>query len=362
MAESKESFQEKTEEPTSKRKSETRKEGNVAKSMEINSAVILLTGLVTLTLFGGAMMSRMCEVDRFLFSQIGQIQLAPDLLQGYLFSGFKVFILILAPVMLPIVLVGIAANVLQFGFLFTLKAIKPKPSKLNPAQGIKKLFSKRSLFELIKNILKIIIVGWVGYLVVASLADEMIPLMDHTPWVIFFWICRGAVKVGFYTVFVLFILAIIDLFYQRWQHHQELKMTKQEVKDEAKQSEGDPKVKAKVRQIQLKTALQRMMKSVPTADVVITNPTEIAVALLYDQEKMSAPTVVAKGKRLIAQRIRQIALENDVPIMENPPVARELFKSVDIGQEIPGNLYQVVAEILAYVYQLQDEKAGIYRA
>jgi flagellar biosynthetic protein FlhB len=360
MAESKESFQEKTEEPTPRRIRETRKEGNVAKSMEINSALILLTGLITLTIWGGVMFSRMVAVDKFLFSQAGQIELKPDLMQGYIFSGIKVMIGILIPVMIPIVIIGIAANVLQFGFLLAPKAIKPKLSKLNPTEGIKKLISKRSLVELVKNILKIVLIGWIGYVVIAGMAEDMIPLMDQNPWAIFLWVCRGTIKVGFYTVAALVILALFDLMYQRWEHHQQLKMTKQEVKDEAKQTEGDPKVKAKIRQIQFKTAMRRMMKDVATADVVITNPTEIAVALKYEQETMSAPVVVAKGKRLIAQKIRQIALDHDIPIMEEPPLARALYKSTDVGQEIPGNLYQAVAEILAYIYRLREENEHIY--
>ena len=179
--------------------------------------------------------------------------------------------------------------------------------------------------------------------------------MDQTPWAIFLWICKGTVKIGFYTVFAIFLLSVFDLMYQRWHHHTEMKMTKQEVKDEARQSEGDPKVKAKIRQLQFKTILARMMKDVPRADVVITNPTFIAVALGYDQETMTAPTVMAKGKRLIAERIREIALEHNIPIMEEPPLARELYKAVEIGEQIPGNLYQAIAEILAYVYSLREE-------
>lgn len=360
MAESKESFQEKTEKPTPRRKREMRKEGNVAKSSEINSAAILLGGLIFLTLWGGFMFSQILEVDRFLFSQAGQIQITPDVLQSYVFTGLKTIIVILLPIMFPILIVGVVANVLQFGFLLAPKAIQPKLSKMNPIEGMKKLISKRSLVELVKNVLKIVLIGWIGYLVIASLANDMIPLMDQNPWAIFLWVCRGTIKIGFYTVFAIFILAIFDLIYQRWEHYQQMKMTKQEVKDEAKQTEGDPKVKAKIRQLQFKAAMRRMMMDVPTADVVITNPTEIAVALKYDQEAMSAPTVVAKGKRLIAQKIRAIALEHEIPIMEEPPLARALYKSTDVGQEIPGNLYQAVAEILAYVYRLREENELIY--
>jgi flagellar biosynthetic protein FlhB len=345
MSESKESFQDKSEEPTAKRKSQTRKEGNVAKSMEINSSLILITGLLCLTIWGGMIFNHIIEVDKFIFSQIGQIQITTDVLPGYLYSGFRIIVSILIPIMIPIVIVGILANILQFGWLFTLKTLKPKLDKLNPIGGFKKLLSKRSGVELLKNILKIIIIGWIGYSIVAGLTDEMIPLMDQTPWAIYLWICKGAAKVGFYIAFAIFILSIFDLLYQRWHHHDELKMTKQEVKDERRQSEGDPKVKAKIRQIQFKTA---------------PNPTYIAIALKYDVDMMSAPTVIAKGKRLLAEKIRDIALVQDIPIVEEPPLARELYKLVEVGQEIPGNLYQAVAEILAYVYNLREENEAAY--
>ena len=360
MAESKESFQEKTEQPTGKRKQDSRKKGQVAKSMEINSAAILLTGLIALTLWGGTMFSRVLDTERFLFSQVGQIQITQELLPSYIFAGAKMMASALIPVMLPIVIIGIAVNLLQFGFIFSLEPIRPKLSKISPKQGLQKMLSKRSLVELLKNILKVIIVGWVGYLVVASLADQMIPLMDQNPWAIFYWVCKGVAKIGFYTVFAILILALFDLVYQRWTHTQELKMTKQEVKDEHKQTEGDPKVKAHIPQIQFKTAMQRMMKNVPTADVVITNPTEYAVALAYEESTMRAPIVVAKGKRLTAKRIREIALEYDIPLVENPPLARELYKAVDVDQEVPGNFYQAVAEILAHVYQLRAENQAIF--
>ncbi|MBU0518962.1 flagellar biosynthesis protein FlhB [bacterium] len=360
MAESKESFQEKTEEPTAKRKSESRKDGNVAKSMEINSTLVLLTGMVALTVFGGFMLTQMLTVDRFLFSQIGQIEITTGTLRGYLFSGSKVLLTILLPVMLPIAVIGIVANILQFGFLFTFKAIKPKFDKLNPISGLKKMFSKNSLVQLVKNLVKVTVIGWVGYLVISGLTDDMIPLMDQSPWAIFLWICQGTMKIGFYTIIALLMVSLLDLKYTRWEHHEKLKMTKQEVKDEARQSDGDPKVKAKIKQIQFKTALQRMMKNVHIADVVITNPTHVAVALKYDSETMTAPQVVAKGKRLIAMRIREIAAEHDIPIMEEPPLARALYKSADVGQQIPGNLYQAVAEILAYVYRLRNESQHNY--
>ncbi|HEX7343905.1 MAG TPA: flagellar biosynthesis protein FlhB [bacterium] len=360
MAESKESFQEKTEQPTGRRRRQARKKGQVVKSVEVNSALILLGGLVSLTVFGGYMLSRMMAANRFIFSQLSSIQLTPETLQGQFLSGALLWVSILAPLLISIVIIGLAANILQSGLLFASESIKPKFSNLNPIKGIKRLGSKRSLVELLKGILKIAIVGWIGYLTLAGLSREMVPLMDRSVWDIFQWICSGILRVGYRTIIVLVILAILDYAYQRWEHIQSLKMTKQEVKDEHRQAEGDPQVKSKIRSIQLRTALRRMMKDVHKADVVITNPTEIAIALSYVPEKMSAPIVLAKGKRLIAERIREIARQHEIPLVENKPLAQALYKAADVGQEIPGNFYQAVAEILAYVYRLRGENAEIY--
>jgi len=360
MAESKESFQEKTEQPTSRRRKEARKKGQVAKSMEVNSALVLLVGLTSLTIFGGYMLTRMMDANRFIFSQLSQIQLTREAMQGHFLAGALLLASILAPVFIPILIVGVVANLLQSGWLLSLEAIRPKFTNLNPLTGLKRLVSKRSLVELLKGILKIVIVGWVGYLTLAGLSKEMIPLMDRPVGEIFRWVCGGVVKIGYRTIFVLMILAVLDFIYQRWEHIQSLKMTKQEVKDEHRQADGDPQVKSKIRSIQLRAALRRMMKDVHKADVVITNPTEIAVALSYVPEKMSAPVVLAKGKRLIAERIRTIALEYNIPLVENKPLAQALYKAVDVGQEIPGNFYQAVAEILAYVYRLKAHPEGIY--
>ena len=355
MAESKESFQEKTEQPTGRRRREARKKGQVAKSVEVNSALILLVGMASLTVFGGYMLSRMMAANRFIFSQLSSIQLTPESLQGQFLGVVLLMLGILAPVLISIVIIGVAANLLQSGLLLSSESIKPKLSNLSPMKGLKRLVSKRSLVELIKGILKIAIVGWVGYLTMAALSHEMIPLMDRSVWEIFQWICAGVLKIGYRIIFILIILAALDFVYQRWEHMQSLKMTKQEVKDEHRQAEGDPQVKSKIRSIQLRTALRRMMKDVQKADVVITNPTEIAIALSYRPEKMSAPVVLAKGKRLLAQRIREIAAQHDIPLVENKPLAQALYKAVDVGQEIPGNFYQAVAEILAQVYRLSEE-------
>jgi flagellar biosynthetic protein FlhB len=303
------------------------------------------------------MLTRMMAANRFIFSQLSSIQITPESLQGQFLGGALLLMSILAPMLISIAIIGVAANILQSGLLISSDSIKPKLSHLSPMKGLKRLISKRSLVELIKGILKIAIVGWVAYLTLAKLSDEMIPLMDRSVWDIFQWTCAAALKVGYRIIFILIILAALDFVYQRWEHMQSLKMTKQEVKDEHRQAEGDPQVKSKIRSIQLRTALRRMMKDVQKADVVITNPTEIAIALAYAPDKMSAPVVLAKGKRLLAQRIREIAAQHEIPLIENKPLAQALYKAVDVGQEIPGNFYQAVAEILAQVYRLKGDLA-----
>jgi flagellar biosynthetic protein FlhB len=270
-------------------------------------------------------------------------------------------IAILAPIMVPIMLMGVISNLLQSGWLVSSEPLKPKLENLSPLKGLKRLGSKRSLVELVKSILKILIVGWVGYTTLRGLMPEMPPLMDCPVGDIFRWVCGGVVKIAYRTLFAFIILSILDFFFQRYEFMSGMKMTKQEIKDEHRQSDGDPHVKSKIRSIQLRTALQRMMKNVHKADVVITNPTEIAVALQYDPETMSAPLVLAKGKNLIAARIRQLAAENDIPLVENKPLAQAMYKAVEIGREIPGNFYQAVAEILAYVYRLKDASQGVYK-
>ena len=261
--------------------------------------------------------------------------------------------------MLAILAAGVCAHVAQFGFLFTTESLTPKMSRLSPINGLKRLFSLRSLVELAKSVLKVVTVGTAAFILIRSelhvvpglVLSSVVDILAFTGWVAF-KICLGACG-------ALIILAALDYAYQRWEHEKNLRMTKQEVKDEYKQTEGDPKVKARIRSIQLETARRRMMEAVPEADVVITNPTHLAVALRFDGTKMAAPCVVAKGAGHVAERIKQIAAEHGVPIVENRPLARTLIKTVDIGASIPAELYKAVAQILAYVYRLKGIRPAI---
>lgn len=271
------------------------------------------------------------------------------------------FGMLCAPMLLGTAAIAVTANVMQVGLKVTPKAIKPDWTRIDPLKGVTRLVSIRSLVELGKSIAK---VGLVAYFVYAFLRNEYPALMDLSGMSVlqiglaladmcYRLMMRGCV--------VMLVIGVLDYIYQKLQFENSLKMSKQEVKDEFKRSEGDPQIKSRIRQRQREMARNRMFQDVAKADVVVTNPTHIAVALKYDADNMGAPTVVAKGQRLLAQKIKEIAADNKVPIVENKPVARLLYKMVEVGQQIPDDLYQAVAEILAYVYQLNQKAAGMRR-
>jgi len=256
----------------------------------------------------------------------------------------------LFPLFLTAFSIALLANYLQVGFVLSSESVQPKLSKIDPIKGFQKLFSIRSLVELAKNMFKISIVGFVVYVTIRGEIENFIPLMYQSVWGILIYIARVAFKIVLMVCLALIILAALDYIYQKWEFEKNLKMTKQEVKDESKQTEGDPLVKARIKRLQRDMARKRMMASVPEADVVITNPTHLAVALRYDQADMFAPKVVAKGTGFIAENIKDIARKNNVTIVNNKPLARVLYKSVDVDEMIPANLYKAVAEVLAFVY------------
>ncbi|MEJ2634044.1 MAG: flagellar biosynthesis protein FlhB [Calditrichia bacterium] len=351
------SFQEKTEQPTPKRLEEARNKGNVAKSMEVNSAFSLIFGLFILYVMSGMFFRQFTQLFRSVLSGGYMAELTPTNIQYYFLQGLEKFGLVVALFMGTLMIIGVASSILQVGFMFTLEPLMPKGDKLNPLKGLKKIiFSKRSLEELIKNILKLTVIILVAYHAVMGYRSEFIPLMDKDVAQVLTFMLSAALKIGFKIALIFLAVGAADYAFQKWEHTNNLKMTKQEVKDEMKQAEGDPKVKARIRSMQYQMARNRMMQSVPEADVVITNPTHYAIALTYKLGNQSAPTVVAKGRNLIAYKIKEIARENDVPIVEDPPLARALYKSVEIDQEIPAKFFQAVAEILAYVYKLKNKK------
>ncbi len=344
--------QDKTEPATPKKLDDARKKGQIAHSREVPSVVVLL-GAMTVFFFGGAwMFNQLGDVMRSVLTQIFQSDFGIQTAHALLWEILQRIFLILIPLLAVVIISGILSNIFQTGFLLTGETLTPKFNKLNPINGIKRLFSLRSFVESAKAIVKVLVIGGMAYAMLRKDMDQIPALVSLSIQDILGFMGGASLRLGYYTCLVLIILAAVDLFFQRWQHERDLRMTKQEVKDEHRQREGDPMVRSRIRAVQREMAMRRMMDAVPDATVVITNPTHLAVALKFER-KMQAPQVVAKGAGLIAQRIKDVARENDVPVIEQKPLARALFKSVEIDQYIPGDLYHAVAEILAYVYRLK---------
>ncbi len=348
--------QERTEKPTAKKLAKAREKGQVPKSQEISTALIILCGAAVLLAVGPWIFRSLMELMQGIFEHLGTLNTREASIQSFLGEIFVRFLIITAPMMLSVAVVGIAANLIQVGFLFTLEPLSPKLGKFNPITGMKKFVSLRSLMELIKSMLKILYIGTIAWLVLRGELESLPSLIHMGVGEIIGFIGMVSLKVMFYVSLAMLVLAAIDLTYQRWQHNKDLMMTKQEVKDEHKQSEGDPKVKGRIRQVQREMAARRMMAAVPEADVVITNPTHLAIAIRYNAEEMFAPQIVAKGAGLVAERIKTIATQNDVPVVENKPLARTLFKSTEVNDFVPAELYRAVAEVLAYVYKLRGRR------
>ena len=346
--------QEKTEVPTEKKRRESREEGQVAFSKELSSAALLAGIVLTLVATSPIILDAMRELMSQIFRDLAQRkELSIDSI--FTLSG-EIFYIILpafAPFVAVIIFVGIFASVLQVGVQITFKAISPKFNKISPLTGLKRLFSSQSLADFLKSMAKLIIVGFVGYLTYIDKITELNGLSVSTPESILIYNFTVVAEVAGKIVLALVAIAIFDYFYQRWHHEQQLMMTKQEVKDETKQTEGDPQLKARIRQIQREMSNARMMQEVPKADAVIVNPTHFSVAILYDRDVMSAPEVIAKGADHLALRMRTVARENNVPILERPELARDLYANVEIGDDIPERFYKAIAEILAFVYRLR---------
>jgi flagellar biosynthetic protein FlhB len=350
------SSEERTEKATAKRRNEARKKGQVALSKEVSSVMILITALGVFYFTGSWIYFNISGVFGGIFQNISTVPIdnATDA-SALLLQVFGNLFSILMPILIPIVIVAIAANVAQIGFEIHSGAMQPRLSKLNPISGMKRFVSLRSLVELAKSMAKMAIVGGIAYKVVASEMQLFPSLMQKTVVDIVLFIVTVAFEIFFYVCLAMIILAALDLIYQRWQYEKSLRMTKQEVKDEKKQAEGDPKIKARIRSIQVEMAQRRMMESIPQADVVITNPTHLALAIQFDAAQMIAPRVLAKGAGFIAERIKAAAREHQVPIVEDKPLAQAMYQMVEIGDYIPVELYRAVAEILAYVYRLKGQ-------
>ncbi|MFH1851029.1 MAG: flagellar biosynthesis protein FlhB [Candidatus Neomarinimicrobiota bacterium] len=343
--------QDKTEPATAKRRQEAREKGSVARSVELNSVAVLFAGLLGLQLIATGLSDNIIKMMVETYNLSSSINITPGSLPEQAGTLIKFVLAVLAPLLLTIMAVGLVVNYAQVGFVFSKKALEPKFDKINPLSGVKKLFSLRSLVELAKGILKIIIISFICYRIIARQADLYFTLSEYPVEVIIGILAQLIFKMTLYVGLALLVMALADFFYQRWEYEKSLRMTKQEVKDEYKQQEN-PDLKGHVRAAQRRIARSRMMVAVPDATVVVTNPTFIAIALKYQPvNPTDAPIVVAKGKRKLAQRIKEIAAANGVPIIENKPLARDLYDVCEIGLEIPIMYYQAIAEILATVFR-----------
>ncbi len=356
MAKENENGQERSEQPSSKRIEEAREKGQVCKSIEVSTAMLFFATIIAFYLYIPTVATRLMATVRSYMANL-------SMWDGSDFGAVSIFRhsvfelgVIVMPLLILFLVIGLASNIMQIGFLFSSESITPKFSKLNPITGFKnKFMSARSLEQLVKTLIIMTIIIWVSYRAIRRELPVYPPLIGADVGVIVLTIFHSSLRLLWDVLWIFVIIAAADYGFQKWQHTQDIMMTKQEVKEEYKQSEGNPQIKSRIRSIQLHMARRRMMREVPKADVIITNPTHLAIALQYDRGRMIAPTVIAKGAGTVAEKIREVARKASVPIIENKPLAQALYKSVDIGETIPETLYKAVAEILAYVYRL---KAG----
>lgn len=344
----------KTEEATPKKKGDARKKGQVPKSKEVALALTLLSSTIVIASLGGYAGNELKATMITFLNNYLTMSLDYNSVQKITFITVWRLGIVFIPIVLPIMVMGVLANFLQTGVLITSEPLKPDLKKLNPINGLKRMFSVRSVVQLLKDSAIVSVVGYVGYKFIKDNYSYILTLGDLKPVAVVQAIGNLTVSIFFKITVVMIVIALIDYIYQRYQFNKDLRMTKQEIKEEFKQSDGDPQIKGKIRQKQREMAMRRMMQEVPKATVVVTNPTHISVALKYE-EGQSAPTVVAKGADSVALRIKEIAKENDVPIIENKPLARLMYKELDIEQEVPVEMYQAVAEILALVYKLKKK-------
>ncbi|MBO8162470.1 MAG: flagellar biosynthesis protein FlhB [Brevibacillus sp.] len=346
---------EKTEKATPQKKKDARKKGQVAKSAELAPAISISLIFLFLLLSGSWMLDSLLGMIRESLVTYTSWQVNPENLNVLTYQVTFEAVKVVGPIMLVSLIVGLGVNYLQVGPLFTVEPLKLKLEKINPIQGAKRIFSLRSLVELLKAIFKISISLYIAYLLLWSAKDQMLQLSLKSVDAVLGFTAWEVLKLGVFIGLFLLVLAVLDYVYQRYEHEKSLRMSKQDIKDEFKRMEGDPLIKSKIKERQRQMAMRRMMQEIPKADVVITNPIHFAVAIRYDAETMSAPTVIAKGQDYLALKIKEIAKKHRIITMENKPLARALYSQVEIGQQIPEELFKAVAEVLAYVYKLQGK-------
>jgi flagellar biosynthetic protein FlhB len=352
--------QERSEQPTAKRLSEARKKGQVARSRELNTLLVMLVSALTLWLFSASAMTGFIAIVSEALSPNGDVLREPELIPVHLMQVMMSALVLIAPFLAITVVAALAGPALMGGMLFSAEAIAFKAEKLDPIKGLGRVFSTKGLIELVKALLKFFLVLGVAALIYKFLERDVMSLITLD-------VREGIARSGSMIMVALVLLsatlvliAAIDVPFQLWSHNKQMRMTKQEIKDESKETDGRPEVKSRIRQLQYEASQRRMLQDVPDADVVITNPTHYSVALKYDKDGSGAPRVVAKGQDLIAFKIRSIAMEHDVAIYEEPPLARALHGTTEIGDEIPGPLFLAVARVLAYVYHLRQSTPTDY--
>ncbi|MDV2685445.1 flagellar biosynthesis protein FlhB [Alkalihalophilus lindianensis] len=348
---------EKTEKATPKKRQDSRKKGQVAKSNDVNTAVILLLVFLFLWFFGGAIVgSTLLDLLKHVFQTYLLMNVTPRSFELMFYEIIMEAAVVLLPIMLVAMVAGVFASYVQVGPLFTTDPLQMKLSKIDPIKGFKRIFSVRAIVELLKSLLKIAFAGIVVFLILWFNLEDVFMLSQKSVADGFYVIAQLTALMGVSVAVLLLFLSIPDYLYQRYDQEKQIKMSKKDVKDEHKNMEGDPKIKSKRKQKQMEMAMQRMMQEVPNADVVITNPTHYAIVLKYDESKSDAPIIVAKGVDYVAQKIKKLASDHDVVMVENKPLARALYSQAEIGDQVPEDMFKAVAEVLAYVYRLKNKQ------
>lgn len=346
---------EKTEKATPKKKQDTRKKGQVAKSQDINTALVLIAVFAVLNFAGCSILKGIVSLMNFSLNDLMLMELTEHNIKSIFIEILKQTAIILSPILAAAMIAGVIANYIQVGVLFTTEPIKFKLEKINPLSGLKRMFSIRSIVELLKSILKITVIGIVTFAILWNKLEQILLLSQKSIGAALITIAKLTLQMGLVGSGALLFLALFDYLYQKYDYEKNIRMSKQDIKDEYKNVEGDPLIKSKIKQRQREMAMRRMMQDVPTADVVITNPTHYAICLKYDEDKYDAPYVVAKGVDFLAQKIKLIAKEHEVITVENRPLARALYSQVDVGDIVPEEFFKTVAEILAYVYRTKKQ-------
>lgn len=352
------SFQEKTEQATPRRREKAREKGQVAKSADLSAAGIICLGFTALFMVGPQLVDRLQGMMRHTMANASVIAKSDPTFQTFFTTNISQFIIAMAPLFLAMTAIAFAINVVQIGFRISTKAMEPKFDKLNVLSGLKRLFSMKSAVQLVRDPLKLTAVGLIGFFAIKKEFDGFFILPHMNPSELSSTLARLALIIALKIGVAILIIGVLDFVYQRYEFEKSIRMSKQEIKDESKDTEGSPEVKARTRQLQRQMARQRMMTAVPEADVVVTNPTHLAVAIKYDPGDMQAPLILAMGKRLVAEKIKELARKHDIPMVENKPLAQALFKMCEVGDFIPAKFYQVVAEILAHIYRIDGKRVN----